>query len=256
MIFDNCMIQAPDGVNLSRCGLKKLKWYLNRNLAEIISEDPPIIRLKFEPKGREGLHDPFLESGKPNVCVVCGTTEFLTKHHIIPYCFIRHMELKYKMDIIRDIFPLCRPCHDEYEKLSQQKRSEISDRLGIEKTCDRNEYLKTKKISGAAYALLNHKESIPIERQLYLQKIITDFIGREDLVKQDLKDVLTYTENEKEKNTFAKSVAQKIDNYDEFAKEWRMHFTETMNPKFMPDAWKIDRKTESVWIPQRLLRQS
>jgi hypothetical protein len=43
---------SPEGVGLATCGLKKVRWYLDRDLAELVSEDPPVIRLKFTPKGR------------------------------------------------------------------------------------------------------------------------------------------------------------------------------------------------------------
>ena len=125
-IFENCLIQAPDGVVLSRCGMKKVEWYVKHGLAEIIETDPvTTIRLKFEPSGRRGLGDPLLLDGKPNICVACGTPDDLTKHHIVPYSFIKYMKIEYKVDIIRDIFPLCQPCHGDYEKNSQEKRKEI-----------------------------------------------------------------------------------------------------------------------------------
>ena len=130
MIFDNCIIQAPDGVNLSRCGIKKARWYLKHSLADVVDENPFTIRLRFEPSGRDGINDPLLMDGKPNICVVCGTTEKLTRHHIIPYSFIRHMKIEYKVDIIRDIFPCCENCHHEYEKKSTEKRQEMAEALG------------------------------------------------------------------------------------------------------------------------------
>ena len=57
----------------------------------------------------------------------------------------------------------------------------------------------------------------------------------------------------KELPTFSNLCSDSIQDYDEFAKDWRIHFVETMNPQFMPDEWKIDRKTRptEVWIPPR-----
>jgi hypothetical protein len=50
--YENCRIVSPEGVGLATCGMKKVRWYLERGLAELISEDPAVIKLKFTPKGR------------------------------------------------------------------------------------------------------------------------------------------------------------------------------------------------------------
>ena len=256
MIFDNCIIQAPDGVNLSRCGKKKLRWYLNNGLAELVSDNPLTIRLNFEPRGREGLNDPYLLEGKPNLCVVCGTQNNLTRHHIIPYCFIRYMAVEYKVDIIRDIFPLCRPCHDQYEKVSCNKRDEISKRLGIPLEANKAENLEIKKASSAAYTMLNHHQQIPENRKNELMRVISDHLGKKHITENDLLDLQDANTQKKKQVNFSKIVAQSVTDYNEFAKEWRTHFLESMQPSFMPEAWKVDRKTENVWVPLRMLSQN
>lgn len=256
MIFDNCLIQAPDGASLSRCGRKKLKWYLKNDLAELISEDPPTIRLKFEPSGREGANDPFLLDGKPNVCVVCGSKENLTRHHIIPYCFIRHMDLEYKMDIIRDIFPLCRPCHNEYEKLSWKKRKEMSKNIGVPINKSEIHKPRKNKASWAARTILKYQKQIPEYRKEELNKIIFEAIGKSDYTEEDLFELQSLGKEQESLPAFAKVVAEQIEDYNEFAKEWRLHFVETMNPNHMPEMWRVDRKTENVWVPRRILNQS
>jgi hypothetical protein len=53
----------------------------------------------------------------------------------------------------------------------------------------------------------------------------------------------------------SKHIAESVKDYNEFAQEWRTHFVETMKPKHMPEMWKVDRKTENVWIPLRVLKQ-
>jgi hypothetical protein len=50
--YENCRILSPQGVGLATCGVKKVRWYLDRDLAELVSESPPVIKLKFTPKGR------------------------------------------------------------------------------------------------------------------------------------------------------------------------------------------------------------
>jgi len=52
-LYDNCVLQAPDGQTISMIPLKKMNWYLNRGLANSVEvEGKKIIRLLFEPQGR------------------------------------------------------------------------------------------------------------------------------------------------------------------------------------------------------------
>jgi len=51
-IYENCQILAPDGEILCKCDRKKVEWYLDRDLADLVKEDPLTARLKFEPSGR------------------------------------------------------------------------------------------------------------------------------------------------------------------------------------------------------------
>lgn len=39
-IYDNCKMLAPDGAALSNCDRKKAEWYVERNLAKVVNEDP------------------------------------------------------------------------------------------------------------------------------------------------------------------------------------------------------------------------
>lgn len=259
-IYDNCIIQAPDGVNLSRCGLKKLNWYLRYNLADKISDNPPTIRLRFEPQGRQGLEDPLLLDGKPNICVVCGVDDELTRHHIVPYSFIRYMRVEYKVDIIRDIFPLCRYCHNEYEKKSWDLRQEIARRMEIPIYGLSSEMLTNiRKATKAASALLRHRNSMPQQRIEHMESIVKDFLKVNELTTEQLASVSNQNIRERDDYTsFSKQVAEKITDYNAFAREWRTHFVETMKPRFMPEAWKIDRLTvaENIWVPDRMKKQN
>ena len=258
MIFDNCIIQAPDGVNLSRCGLKKVRWYLKYGLADIGSENPTTIRLKFEPSGRCGLEDPLLMDGKPNVCVVCGTPDDLTRHHIIPYCFIKYMNIEYKVDIIRDIFPCCTTCHNEYEKKSHEKKLELADRFGVPfEGINKDAMRRASKATGAAVALARNWDKIPQPRKGELCEVVEDFLGKKDVTLEEITEVAKYKISDIAGYIcFPKYVAERVTDYSEFAREWREHFVEMMNPQFMPDAWKTDRRTEKVWVPRRMREQS
>ena len=257
-VFDNCIIQAPDGVMLSRCGMKKLNWYVSRGLAVQVADNPPTIRLTFEPRGRDGLDDPLLTDGKPNICVVCGTTEDLTKHHIVPYSFVKHMAVDKKVDVIHDIYPLCRDHHTEYEKLSMDRRKEMAEEFGVPLYgLDKAELRVVSRAIKSASALIRHGKDIPKERKQSLIDDVKEFLRIEtDPTLQQLEYVSTYSvKNHKDYVNFSKHVANQYGDLEEFAKEWRIHFMETMQPKFMPDNWSVDRGFSAVWIPSRFLNQ-
>ena len=67
---------APDGQQLCFCDYKKMTWYVSRNLAELISEDPPVFRLYFEPNSRgcvdeDSKSSNFYAAPRSNCCVIC-----------------------------------------------------------------------------------------------------------------------------------------------------------------------------------------
>ena len=91
-LYHNCMLEAPDGQLLCTCDTKKAHWYIAKGIGyqvklksnsgviklvcSKVSEDPLIVRLKFEPSGRpEGKAGEYYLSVKPNICVVCGVGE-------------------------------------------------------------------------------------------------------------------------------------------------------------------------------------
>ena len=65
-------IHAPDGELLFLAPRKKVMWYLTRNLAEKMCDDPLTIRLSFEPHGRGHAGIKYYLSSHDNHCVVCG----------------------------------------------------------------------------------------------------------------------------------------------------------------------------------------
>lgn len=52
-VYDNCRMLATTGDLLCYCDARKLQWYLDKGLAELVQEDPPTIRLLFEHKNAD-----------------------------------------------------------------------------------------------------------------------------------------------------------------------------------------------------------
>ena len=105
-IYGNYQVLSPDGHLMFRCDEKKANWYIKRNLAEIISNDPLIVKLKFQPKGLGNHNKKYGLSVIENICVVCGSDEFLTRHHVVPTCYRKFFPLEKKSHNFHDVLSL------------------------------------------------------------------------------------------------------------------------------------------------------
>lgn len=94
-VYHNMTMISPEGKVLCRCGPKKVNWYLSRGLAKVVSEDPLVIQLNFEPAGKGEDGDAYQLAEKDNNCVVCGRDDYNTKHHIVEYEYRQHMPVRH-----------------------------------------------------------------------------------------------------------------------------------------------------------------
>lgn len=102
----------PEGFSMFYCDDKKAKWYLRKNLAEIVDERK--IKLLFKPNGPG--EDPSVRLTKNITCVCCNSQTSLTKHHIVPTQYRKQLPLKYKEHYSYDVVLLCKKCHESYER--------------------------------------------------------------------------------------------------------------------------------------------
>ena len=141
-LYGNCVMLSPEGQTLCLCNQKKINWYLSRNLAVLEQENPPVIRLKFVPKGNGKADHPYYITEKKNICVCCGTKgtsgyhanrliTYLTKHHCVPRCFRKHFPKEYKSHNCHDVVLLCAPCHVKYEEFANELKLKLIDENSI-----------------------------------------------------------------------------------------------------------------------------
>jgi hypothetical protein len=115
-LYDNCQCLSQEGEHMFYCNKKKAQSYLKKGIAKLISEDPYVFQLTFEPGGKGAPQ----QTPRENKCVVCGTEEDLTKHHVIPYAFRKLMPPHLKDHRSEEIVPLCVEHHREYEVSSRE----------------------------------------------------------------------------------------------------------------------------------------
>jgi len=241
-LYDNCMILAPDGQLLARCNERKIKWYHDRGLADLLPGEPKSIRLRFEPKGRAfAENDPSFLAEHANRCVVCGGEADLTRHHIIPYCFRKNMPLELKSHCSFDVVPLCVEHHISYEEEAQKLKEKLSKDLGVSLNHERIKYHKDiGKVVGHARTLLRNSPEVPASRKEELRASVAEYLGR-DPSPEDLAKVASLNPYEElSVRREHMEVMKRTTDLQGFFQMWRQHFVDVMRPGFMPAYWRVD----------------
>ena len=239
-IYGNCCVLSPNDILMFRCDEKKANWYLKRNLGEVISDNPLVVRLNFEPNGLGNHNKEFGLSDMSNICVVCGTKNHLTRHHVVPYCYRKKLPLEIKSHNHHDILLVCVDCHEYYEEFADNLKIELSSKYNaplniIEE--DTKEILKYSKICST---ILREDLNIPKSRIKYLRNKVKSFFGIKRLTKSRLIQLSKIRKNKNK--THGEMVVSSLDNIQDFIEMWRKHFVDNTKPKFLPDNWKIDSK--------------
>jgi hypothetical protein len=244
--YGNCLILAPDGQALCRTNQKKIDWYLERNLADLVENTPcTTIKLKFEPSGRRGAEHPYATAEKHNKCVCCGNVQNLTKHHVVPSVFRKYFPEEQKWHHFHDVVPLCVSCHEQYEFFANELKKELSAKydvpiLGKGIIIDKSLH----SVRAAGNALFKHWDKIPKDRKEKLLDRLRKFFNKEDVEKEDAQKAskIKIASYDHDYVPFGKMMIDIIPNLQDFIVMWRKHFIDSMKPKFMPLYWDIDYK--------------
>lgn len=242
MIYGNLTMQAPDGTPLFRCGKDKWDWYVGRGLAVPI--DATTARLTFRPKGPGASADPFLMADKENLCCVCGETEGLTRHHVVPHCYRSRFPDAYKHHNHCDVVPLCEACHRTYEQVhSAALRQQLAEEYGAP--------LRGSEVAGdaeaaairAAWAITGpHKDRIPGPRRDELLRRVEAVTGAPPTA-EDLCSIASRTPRRVEHGA---EVVCGLSDIETFILRWRRHFVATMRPRHLHPLWDAERLPVSV----------
>ncbi|XP_059661076.1 protein RRP6-like 3 isoform X2 [Cornus florida] len=209
-VYHNCRIYANDGRLLCYCDRRKLEWYLRRDLAKLVEDDPPGIMLLFEPKGRpEDEGNEFYIHSKKNICVGCGEGNHYLRYRIIPSCYRVHFPEHLKSHRSHDIVLLCVDCHEiahtAAEKYKRQVAAEFGIPLFVRKVVDSTQPqdessssimdqeevgVSPLQLRTAAMALLRHGPTMPSKRREELKQIVVKYFGGREISEEDLERAL------------------------------------------------------------------
>ena len=275
-IYDSCKMLAPDGQQLCFCDFKKMTWYLERNLAKLISNDPPVFKLIFEPNAR-GCVDENLKSSnfyiesRTNCCVICGKTENYLRFHVIPILYRSCFPENLKSHKSHDVVLLCLSCHERARKVYEQKKEEISKRYNVPLNVmsdGKNNYLKLIQfIKKCKVIKKNKNKNLPEIAESKLKKNLKETF---DILFENSQEFKNFVEKNKiicnkeddiddnflnifcdkfivddknipegKKNLHGKLVIEKVKDLKEFIMEWRQFFLDSFQPKFLPKEWSV-----------------
>jgi len=245
--YSNWVMLNEQGQPMTRCAEKRARWYLNRGLAELVKENPPTIRLLFKPNGPGNQGDAYSMAEKRNRCVVCGTEEDLTKHHIVPFMYRRFLPDEVKNRSSHDIVVICVTCHGEYEEVATDLKKVIACEHGCtysEGTNWSDEDRDYHHLTGLARSLVTHCDVIPHGRQNEMLAEIMSGIGRPisiaELEELGDRERLAPSGTSEPGKPVVDSVMA-ANQLLEFVKRWRQHFLDVAHPKFMPEHWDVNR---------------
>lgn len=231
----------PSGKFLFNCDSKKARWYVKKNLATWTNEEQNHFQLNFEPKGSGNR-----EFGKYfteyicNQCVICGNSNNLTKHHVVPSCYRRHFPDVCKSNDHFDVLLICSPCHEKVERSYDDRKKILGKHYkgDIEHT-----YNSYKELNSLIRTAQKHEEFLDdIRKQLMIDKAVKinpDIDTFEKLLVTDLIDIGGSMDNE----ICEKVVKEAQDDLKNFIISWRELFIEYGQPQFLPNGWLEEYKT-------------
>ncbi|KAM9013841.1 exonuclease 3'-5' domain-containing protein 2 isoform 2-T3 [Ara ararauna] len=199
-LYDNCFLHAPDGQPLCTCDRKKAQWYLNKGIGELVSTDPFVVKLRFEPSGRPESQVDYYLTVKENLCVVCGKRESYIRKNIVPHEYRRHFPIQMKDHNSHDVLLLCTSCHAISNYYDNHLKQQLAEEFGA---------------------------PIGSEEGVRLMEDPLRRICNESYMPHGLKVV----------QCFAKGGLRSL---IQLERRWRQHFLDNMQPKHLPEQWSVD----------------
>jgi exonuclease 3'-5' domain-containing protein 2 len=225
-----------NGRLISWCSKKKKDWYLQEGIVKPVGDDAIQFLVEtavdFREKHPEAL-------SYKDCCVVCGTKEGLSSHHVVPYSFVEFFTNDWKDYCEHDVVYLCVKCHNKYEKSSHQFRMELLKKYGVSAAYDR--------IKGQAIAAANtiRKRKVPNNVKEKLLGRIVRYLNKTQITDQDIKAVSKLKLVEKEEDRPSAQLVRNLTDIGEFCALWRDHFIKTMKPKHLTKGWDINYDRQS-----------
>ncbi|XP_045760722.1 exonuclease 3'-5' domain-containing protein 2 [Maniola jurtina] len=260
-LYHNCFLEAPDGELLCTCDNNKAMWYVTKELADVVSEDPLKVRLRFEPAGRSvGDVGRYYQLTKENKCVVCGAKDSYIRKNVVPREYRKYFPEIMKEHSSHDVVLLCVACHQLSNMLDRALRERLAEQcaapLGSHGNSKIIEDPDCKKIRSAARALLyqSRKHVLPEARRKELEGVILQhYLLHDEITEELLKEaaqIEVVFENEDYESHGYKVTEyyKKNEGLLRLEELWREYFLKTMHPRHMPELWSLKHNEERLTV--------
>ena len=270
-MYDNILMQDPEGNPLATISLKKAKWYCKKDLADWIVRPPKedattteesvpqsILQLRFMPVNRmDPEQSVYNTSTKANHCVVCGAEEHYMRHYVVPFCYRTLFPDAYKTHLSHDVVLTCMECHIRSEQHVQRRKQRLERALRTDPTTAAPHRIDRARMTLAkqALALRKRRTQMPATRIAECEAAVRDFHGlpadaelSDELLQRTAE--MEYTSPNPRYIPGATLVVQPLldayerDGHDQglaaFVREWRTFFLQTMQPHYLPKGWSVD----------------
>ena len=167
----------------------------------------------------------------------------MNRHHVVPSVYRRHLPIEVKDHSHHDVLLLCLACHEKYEDAANELKAEFGETFGVPLHGLRGERDQERgRAVSFARALLRHGERIPPARHEEMLRTIAEWAGKEPLTDGDIQDIARLESNaDGSKIEHGEHVIAHTEDVQEFIRRWREHFLRTMQPRFLPAQWDVDR---------------
>jgi hypothetical protein len=241
--YGNIKMFSDENILMCLTSSHRAENLVRKNKAHYIDDSKASIKLNYTPKGLGKHSAKITEAGqnfffqeRQNICVCCGSEESLTKHHVVPNCFLKFFPLEYKNHVEHDIFLLCVNCHDKYELIATKLKNNFRKQYIPDpvRTCRSD----TAHAYVAAVTLVNHAHKLPEQRIQELKHRIFKMYGD-----TSAEDVIANHKPESKWSLKAADweyVVQGMGNPYQISRFWRQHFLDTMKPRFLPPMWSVE----------------
>ncbi|CAL4069565.1 unnamed protein product, partial [Meganyctiphanes norvegica] len=264
LLYHNCKLLASDNLPLWTINPNRAKWYVEKGLGTIVTEEPLVVKLNFEPSElpeTERCDGQFYLQKRPNICVVCGKDDSLIRKNIVPVEYRKCFPDILKTHRSHDVVLLCLKCHqlssmrDNFLRQCLAEECDVQMGASSDQTHIVDQNLKN--IRNAGGTLLKIGSKLPSKRVAELEQVLKEYYNC-DIVTNDLM-----------KN--ASKLEIKDDNYEphglqiykayekigitKLERRWREYFLSSMNPTFMPVFWSINHNEYKMELKMNRLPQ-
>ena len=278
-MYDNVLMQDPQGNPLATISKKKAQWYLSKGLADWVEQTSDsdrfntlehhkpqsILRLRFQPRNRsldpsEAAINVYNVSTKSNRCVVCGAGKNYMRHYIVPFCYRTLFPDSYKNHLSHDVVLTCIDCHIAAEHNAQRRRKKLEAALRKDPSTAAAFVVDRRKrtISKKALALLNHSDRMPLNRVTEYRRKIREYHNLSDgetLTKEILVKTSEMSATAPNPSYIAGPVLVVSPLLEEmqrdsgialaeFIRAWRAYFIETSLPRYLPTGWSVENPVQ------------